>query len=169
MKKQTFITVAIASALALAGCTSHAPSNPVEQALGVAPRATQDPVAGYHQYQVTSQLAEGLMLAGRASMDIDDFYGIRGKLPMSIAQMESVLHDTPAYGSPGKYVGSVVIGPTPGKITVLWSNGALAGKTLDLLPKLGNRLCFRVDTASTTVPADALAHANVVDACHDNE
>ena len=173
MRTTLILPLAALVALALTGCTSHTPSNPVEQALGVAPRVPKDPVAGYHQYQVTSQLAEGLYDAGVAVGDIHGYFDIRGKLPTSAEMAESVeSRDVDRLREAllaGKYVERAAIGPAPGVVTVTWGGGALAGKTLVLLPELGNRLCFRVDSASTTVPAATLAHANIVNECHAGE
>lgn len=162
----------IACLAALGGCSggaNNAASAPSNTA-AVLPHATRDPVAEYNQYRRTSQLAEGLFLAGSATMAIDTYYGIHGKLPSSVAQVESVEpRNDPAFSGPGKYVGSVAIGPEPGVITVAWASGVLQGKTLVLLPVRADRLCWRVDTASTTVPTEALAHGNIVDQCQAGE
>lgn len=167
---KTFITVAIASALALTGCTSHPAPTPVAKAVSALTPSIHDPVEGYNQYRVTSQLAEGLFLAGVAVMDVHYYYDIHGKLPVSSAQAKSAApRNNPAFSGPGRYVGSVVVGPEPGVITIAWSSGALEGKTLVLLPVRSDRLCWKVDAASTTVPADALAHANIVNECDDDE
>ncbi|MBN8736372.1 MAG: pilin [Xanthomonadales bacterium] len=173
MRKTLVLSVLVLAVLAaLGGCSgggNNAASAPAVAA-AVLPHATHDPVAEYNQYRTTSQLAEGLMLAGSATMAINTYYGIHGKLPTSDAQAESVEpRSAPKFSGPGKYVGSVAVGPEPGVITVGWASGVLEGKILVLLPKRAGRLCWKVDTASTTVPADALAHANIVGKCYDDE
>jgi len=161
----TSILAAIAAMAMLAGCSFQSSPTP-----GVAPGpVAHDPVVAYQQYKTSSQLAEGLYLAGSAKRAIDTYMSIRGKLPTSLGQAESVeLRNSPKLATSGKYVGSVSVGPIPGEVTVMWTRGELSGKSLVLLPVLSDRLCFRVGT-STTVPDAVLAHANIADECQPGE
>jgi len=168
--RNTFVSILALAALALAGCTSHPASTPVEKALAVVSPTTHNPIAAYSDYETRSQLAEGLYLAGIAQLDVGDyFYGHDGKLPTSGAQARSVeTPNYPKFDAPGKYVGSVSVGPAPGVVTVEWARGALAGKSIVLLPVRGEQLCWRVGP-STTVPAGTLASANIVGECRSDE
>ena len=170
MKKQTFITVAIASALALVGCTLHPASTAVAATLSP---ATHNPVAEYSD--PSEQLADGLYHAGLAAMAIENYYVVYGKLPASTDQAESAEPwYAPKFDSPEAQrnvdADSVEVGPAPGVVTVTWARGELAGKSLALVPERPsalNPICFRVN-ASTTVPAATLAPANIVNRCLDD-
>ena len=166
-------TIAIAAALALAGCASHNEPTPAGVAMSAISSTTHNPIAAYSDYETRDQLAEGIDRAGIAAMAIGNYYGIYGKFPESTAQAESVepwyapKFDGPE-GQRNEHVGSVTVGTAPGRITVVWSRGALAGEALVLVPDPAGRPCFRLDIASTTVPVAALAHANIGDRCYDD-
>jgi len=174
MRTVILFSTSIIAALALAGCTSHTAPSPVTNTLSALSPATHNPVAAYSDYETSSQLAEGLFLAGIAEGDIRDYHDEkRGKLPTNAAQAKSVEpHNYPKFDAPGKYVGSVAVGPTPGVVTVEWARGALAGESLVLVPERpgGSNpyLCFRVD-ASTTVPVETLALVKIVNECQTGE
>jgi len=169
MNHKTILTTSIVAALAatalLAGCSSRSSPAP-----GVTPAAVaHDPVVAYSQYQTTSQLAEGLARAGVAALDVGYYRAAHGKLPTDNTQAESAGSEGPAFSGSGKYVQSVTVGPAPGRITVLWSHGKLAGESLVLSPaQQGPSYCYRVDPA-TTVPAAVLAHATIVNKCQSEE
>ena len=115
--------------------------------------------AALTEYEMNTQVSEGLMFAGRAAMAVDTYFELHGAFPASVAQAESVeTRNTPKFEEFGRYVGSVAIGPAQGSITVTWTRGVLTGKRLVLDPWRDNWQRFCID-ASTTVSAAALTHA----------
>ena len=95
MNRKTILTSTILAAIAaaaLAGCSSQSSPAP-----GLTPSTVaHDPVVAYKRYQMKSQLAEGLFLAGSAAMDIHHYYDAHGKLPANNA---AAMPATTAWGS----------------------------------------------------------------------
>ena len=166
MRTSLILSIAAIAALALAGCTSHPAPTAVAAALS---SAVPRPLDSYHEYEARSQLAEGLWLGGIAQMDVGYYFGLAGdgvRMPTSNAQAESAAGASqPKFDAPGKYVDSVTVGPAPGVVTIVWTRGLLAGKQLVLVPVRPTAahpsLNWKIG-ASTTVPANVLAHATIV-------
>jgi len=91
-------------------------------------------IPAYQDYLIRTQVSEGAVLTDGAKTAVAEFYSNKGTFPLNNAS--AGLPATPASIS-GKYVASVTVGASTGKITALFgnsSNAKISGQTFVLSP-----------------------------------
>ena len=138
-------------------------------------------IPAYQNYTIRAQVTEGLNLAGGWKASIAEYYAQNGAFPTcsSVAGGAGCVAATGA--TTGKYVASVVVGPTAGQIVIVYglqANAKIAGVatgTLDISPGLSANndiiwVCGKaaVPVGAVGVPADTstVAASYLPTSCH---
>jgi len=125
-------------------------------------------IPAYQNYTIRAQVTEGLTLAGGWKASIAEYYSQNGTFPTCSSTTGGAGCVAAAGATTGKYVASVVVGPTAGQIVItygLLANTKLAtagANVLDISPGVSANndvvwICGKAatPTGTTGVPADA--------------
>ena len=122
-------------------------------------------IPAYQNYTIRAQVTEGLTLAGGWKASIAEYYAQNGNFPTCSSTTGGAGCIAAAGATTGKYVSSVVVGPTAGQIVITYgvqANAKLAALKLDISPGLSanNDVVWVCGTAAvpalaTPPPADA--------------
>jgi type IV pilus assembly protein PilA len=124
-------------------------------------------IPAYQNYTIRSQVTEGLSLADGWKTGVAEYYAQNGAFPTGCSSVGSVAGGLMvcAGATTGKYVKSVIVGPTAGQVVItygLQANTKIGALTLDLSPGLSANndiiwVCGQaaVPTGATGTPADA--------------
>src|SRR5580704_482243 len=96
-------------------------------------------IPAYQNYTIRAQVTEGLSLADGWKTGIAEFYAQNGTFPTGSSPTGSATSFIATGTTTGKYVSSVVVGPTAGQIVItygLQANAKIQGYTLDISPGL---------------------------------
>ena len=118
-------------------------------------------IPAYQNYTIRAQVTEGLSLAGGWKTSIAEFYANTGTFPICSSATGSATCVAAAGATSGKYVTSVVVGPTAGQIVITYGNQANAKigappLALDLSPGLSNNNDVVWVCGKAAVPAGLL-------------
>ena len=94
-------------------------------------------IPAYQNYTIRSQITEGLTLAGGWKAAIAEYYAQNGAFPTCSSTTGGAGCIAAAGATTGKYVSSVVVGPTAGQIVItygLQANTKIATLVLDISP-----------------------------------
>ena len=121
-------------------------------------------IPAYQNYTIRAQVTEGLTLAGGWKASIAEYYAQNGTFPTCSSTTGGAGCIAAAGATTGKYVGSVVVGPTAGQIVItygLLANAKILGLKLDISPgtSLNNDVIWvcgkaAVPVGAAGVPAD---------------
>jgi len=122
-------------------------------------------IPAYQNYTVRAQVAEGLTLSDGWKAAIGEYYAQNGAFPTCSSTTGGAGCIAAAGATTGKYVASVVVGPTAGQIVITYgvqANGNILNLALDLSPGLSQNddvvwVCgtAAVPALATPPPADA--------------
>jgi len=122
-------------------------------------------IPAYQNYTIRSQITEGLTLAGGWKAAIAEYYAQNGAFPTCSSTTGGAGCIAAAGATTGKYVSSVVVGPTAGQIVItfgLQANTKIATLKLDISPGTSANndvvwICGKaaVPAGTVGVPADA--------------
>ena len=122
-------------------------------------------IPAYQNYTIRAQVTEGLTLAGGWKASIAEYYAQNGNFPTCSSTTGGAGCIAAAGATTGKYVSSVVVGPTAGQIVITYgvqANAKLAALKLDISPGLSTNndmvwVCGKaaVPALATAPPADA--------------
>ena len=123
-------------------------------------------IPAYQNYVIRAQVTEGLTLAGGWKAAIAEYYAQNGAFPTCASTAGGAGCVAAAGATTGKYVASVVVGPTAGQIVIkygLQANAKILNLLLDISPGLStnNDVVWVCGTAAVPVglatapPADA--------------
>ena len=123
-------------------------------------------IPAYQNYVIRAQVTEGLTLAGGWKAAIAEYYAQNGAFPTCASTAGGAGCIAAAGATTGKYVASVVVGPTAGQIVIkygLQANAKILNLLLDLSPGLSTNndvvwVCGKAAIPAglaTAPPADA--------------
>ena len=122
-------------------------------------------IPAYQNYTIRAQVTEGLTLAGGWKASIAEYYAQNGAFPTCASTTGGAGCIAAAGATTGKYVSSVVVGPSAGQIVITYgvqANAKLAALKLDISPGLSTNndmvwVCGKaaVPALATAPPADA--------------
>ena len=138
-------------------------------------------IPAYQNYTIRAQVTEGLNLAGGWKASIAEYYAQNGAFPTCATATGGAGCVAATGVTTGKYVASVVVGPTAGQIVIVYglqANAKISGAgtgTLDISPGLSANndivwVCGKaaIPVGTVGVPADAttVAASYLPTSCH---